>query len=115
MLFGKNKLDHNLEIAFNNKYYKTCRVIIHCKTLRESIENKIRNHKGEVICSIPLINSICARVSLNMIDRLLEYPEVDYITFDSYALLCGISVSTANGITFRKIFAYRKRYWYRNN
>lgn len=102
MFIFKSKLDHNLEIALNNKYYKSYRVLIHCKNLRESVENKIRSHKGEVIRSIPSINCISAKISSNMVSSLIEYPEVSYITFDSFAFLCGISVLTANGITFQE-------------
>ncbi|MGL5244320.1 MAG: S8 family serine peptidase, partial [Sarcina sp.] len=35
-----------------------------------------------------------------VIDRLLEFPEVEYIDFDIYAHLCGMSISSANGIHF---------------
>lgn len=102
MFLFKSKLDHNLETALNNKYYKSYRVLIQCKSLRESVENKIRSHKGEVIRSIPSLNSICAKVSPSMITRLIEYPEINYIAFDSFAFLCGISVLTANGVTFQE-------------
>lgn len=97
----KKKLNSNLEIAIKNKYYKNYRVLIHCKTLRENIEKKIISYKGVLIHSIPSLNCICASISLNSIERLIEYPEVNYITFDSYASLCGSSTLAANGVGFK--------------
>jgi len=98
----KNKLDLNLKTALSSKQYKNYRVLIHCKALPEVIEKKIKNSKGEILRSIPSINCISANLTDNAIDRLLEYPEIDYIIFDSYALLCGSSVSASNGVLFQE-------------
>jgi serine protease AprX len=98
----KNKLDLNLKTALLSKQYKTYRVLIHCKALPEVVEKKIKNCKGEILRSISSINCISANLTDRTIDRLLEYPEIDYIIFDSYAFLCGSSVSAANGVLFQE-------------
>jgi subtilisin family serine protease len=102
MFSFKNKLDHNLKTVMSNNSYKHYRVIIQCKSLRENVESKIKSYKAEVIRSIPSLNCICACLSSGAIERLLEHPEVTYITFDNTAFLCGTSVLSANGITFQE-------------
>lgn len=98
----KSKLDPNLKAAIANNNYKHYRVIIQCRNLRENIENKIKSYKAELIKSIPSINCISASLSPNAIERLIEFPEVSYITFDTFAFLCGSSVLSSNGITFQE-------------
>lgn len=100
MFSFKSKLDPNLKMAIDKKYYKNFRVIIHCKTLSESIEKKVNTYKGSMIHFIPFINCICAILSSRAIERIAEFPQVDYITLDTYAILCGRSVLSSNGIAF---------------
>ncbi|MFL0247956.1 S8 family serine peptidase [Candidatus Clostridium stratigraminis] len=102
----KNKLDPSLKIALSNNYYKHYRVIIQCKTLRENIEKKIKSFKAELIHSIPSLNCISAYLSAGSIERLLEYPEVSHISFDTTAILCGSSVLSANGISSREKYNF---------
>lgn len=102
MFSFKNKLDVNLKAAIDAKSFKSYRVLISCKNLRENIENKIRSFKGELIRSIPSINCICANLSSKGIERLLEYPDISFISFDSSAVLCGSSILSANGISFQE-------------
>jgi len=94
----KNKLSPNLRIAVINKYYKNYRVIIHCKNMCDKINDKILSYKGLVIRYIPSIQCLSAYISSYIIERLLEYPQIDYITFDDFSLLCGSSVLAANGM-----------------
>lgn len=101
MFSFKQKLDPNLKLAINRKYHKNHRVIIHCKTLSESIEKKVTTYKGSILQFIPLINCICAILSSSAIERIAEFPQVDYITLDTNALLCGRNVLSSNGITFQ--------------
>jgi len=101
MFSFKQKLDPNLKLAINKKYYKNYRVIIHCKTLSEIIQKKVTSYKGSILQFIPLINCICAILSSNAIERIAEFPQVDYITLDTSALLCGRNVLSSNGITFQ--------------
>lgn len=98
----KNKLDPDLRMAIDKKYYKSYRVLIYCKHLPEVIEKKIKSYKGNLIHFIPFINCICAILSPNAIDRILEFPQVSYITFDSLALLCGKGVLASNGVVFQE-------------
>jgi subtilisin family serine protease len=102
MFSFKSKLDHELKSAMANGSYKHYRVIIHCKSLRENVEKKIKSYKSEVIRSIETLNCFSAFLSPSAIERLTELPEVDYITFDNTALLCGTSVLSANGISFQE-------------
>ncbi|MDW8801600.1 S8 family serine peptidase [Clostridium sp. A1-XYC3] len=103
MFSFKSKLDPNLKVAIDKKYYKNYRVIIHCKNLPESIEKKIKSYKGRVVHFIPIINCICAVLSATAIERVLEFPQVNYISLDTYAVLCGGKpVLPSNGIMFQE-------------
>jgi subtilisin family serine protease len=97
----KNKLDYNLKISINKKNYKSYIVIIHCKSIPESIEKKITSYKGTIIHFIPIINCICALLSPSALERILEFPQVDYVTLDSFAVLCGKSIFSSNGIAIQ--------------
>lgn len=94
----KNKLSPELKQALNNNLYKNYRVIIKCKSLQKNIENKVPSLGGELIHSVSLCNIISAYLSKKAIERLIEYPEIEYITFESFAFLCGKSVQSSNGI-----------------
>lgn len=100
MFSFKSKLDLNLKHALDTKYFKNYRVIIYCKSLQDKIEKKIKSYKCHVIRSIPSIGCISASLSSNVIERIIEYPQVKYITFDTHAFLCGNSVLASNGIHF---------------
>jgi len=96
MLILKNKLDINLKIDLEHKYYNKYRVVIQCNSLIDGIEKKIKALKGELINCIEEVNSICALLPGRSVERLIEYPEVKYITYDEFAYTCGKSVSVAN-------------------
>lgn len=98
----KSKLEPNLKYLLDNKLYKTYRVNILFRTLQETIEKKIKSYKGTVHRSISASGIICATITAHAIERLIELPEVNYIVSDSYALLCGSSVLSANGIGFQE-------------
>lgn len=101
MFSFKNKIEKNLRDAMNENIYKEYRVLIKCKKFEDNISKKICNLKGSLIHTINSIRIISAYASSRVIERLLEFPEVEYICFDSYAHLCGsLSVSYANGIKF---------------
>jgi len=101
MFSFKNKLDPSLRNSLLNSLYDTYRVIIHCKSLETKTVNKIKSLKCDILRHIPSINCICAILTSSAIDRLLEYPQVTYITFDSYAHLCGSSIMASNGVSFQ--------------
>ncbi|KAJ49301.1 hypothetical protein BD780_003722 [Clostridium tetanomorphum] len=98
MFILKSKLDPNLKKIVKTKSYKNIRILIHCKTLQEKAENKIKSFGGKILRTISSVNCICAMASPKVIDRLLEYPNIDYITFDSFAFLCGKSILSANSV-----------------
>ncbi|MBC2580929.1 S8 family serine peptidase [Clostridium sp. DJ247] len=98
----RNKLDPSLKDSIAKKQYKTYRVIIYCKSIPESIEKKIPSYKGTIIHVIPLINCVCAILSPNAIDKVSEFPQVDYISLDFFAILCGKAVLSSNGVLFQE-------------
>lgn len=100
MLSIKNKISRELKNELDNNDYKYYRVILHYKSLEENIENKIKSYKSKFIHSIPSISCITAYLNPHAIDRLAEYPSIDYITIDKYAYLCGSGVLSSNGIVF---------------
>lgn len=96
-MFSLNKkLDINLKNCMASKIRKNYRVIIKCSKFQDSIIKKISSYKGELIRNIKPCNIISANLNTKAIERLLEYPEVEYICFDEYLFLCGMSVPTAN-------------------
>ena len=101
MFSFKNKLDPTLRHALLSNLYENYRVIIYCKSLESKTLNKIKSLKCDILRHIPGINCICAILTSSAIDRLLEYPQVAYITFDSYAHLCGNSILSSNGVSFQ--------------
>jgi serine protease AprX len=102
MFSFKNKLDSNLTHALDRKLYKSYRVNILCKNLQENIEKKIKTYKGTTIRSIYKTDIVTAVLTPHAIERLIEFPEVNYITIDSQAVLCASSVLSANGISFQE-------------
>lgn len=100
MFSFKKKIDTTLLSLLYNNPNRIFRVLIKCKNLQDNISKRILSYKGEVIHSINECNIICARIPSKHIQRLAEYPEVDYICLDEYAFLCGMSVRTANKSTF---------------
>jgi len=100
MLWLKNKLDNNLRHALKNNYYKKYRVLIYCRNLKNNIEKKIVSYKGNIIHSLTFCNVICAYVTPRAIDHLIEFPEVQWITKDSYCFICGSSVEASNNVRF---------------
>ena len=102
MLSFKNKLDINLRFFLNNKCYKKYRVLIKCKCMIKNISKKILSYKDTLIYSLEYSNIICAFLKESSIRRLLEYPEVAFITFDEYLFICGNSISSSNNLNISK-------------
>ena len=101
MFSFKNKLDPTLRHALLSNLYENYRVIICCKSLENKTINKIKSLKCDIVRHISGVNCVCAILTASAIDRLLEYPQISYITFDSYAHLCGNSILASNGISFQ--------------
>ena len=102
MFSFKSKIDPALKNSIKNKYYKKYRVIVKYKPHSDlkSIEKKIKTYSGEIIHTIPSINCISLKITPNGIERLAEYPQVEYLFYDSLALLCGASIFSSNGIKY---------------
>ena len=97
----KHKLDPSLSHALQSNLYDNYRVLIYCKSLENKTIVKIKSLKCDILRHIDGVNCICAILSPSAIDRLLEYPQVAYITFDCYAHLCGNSILSSNGVSFQ--------------
>ncbi len=98
-MFSLNKkLDPDLKslLIFNND--KKYRVLIRYKNFEDSISKKISLYNGSIIRYIESCNIICASLNRKGIERLCEYPEIEYICFDKYFSLCGMSISSANKV-----------------
>ena len=95
-LTKKIYLDLKNYMGFNSS--RSYRILIKCRNFKDSIEKKVTSYKGIVIRSIEPCNIICAKVNAQAINRLLEYPEVEYICLDQHLSLCGISVQSANRV-----------------
>lgn len=102
----KKKLDINLKAAMDNDKYKSYRVIIHCKALIEKIQARIKSYRGELIGTVTSIGCIFANLSKKSIEHLLEYPEVDYMTFDDFAYLCGNNIKAVNNVRLTQELNY---------
>ena len=98
-MFSQNKkLDSNLKYILKLNDKKSFRVLIKVKNFQDSISRKIISYKGEVVRKIESCHILCAILNARGIDRLLEYPEIEYICLDKYLNLCGMSVQTANKV-----------------
>lgn len=98
MFFHKNKLDRNLKYYLSNNCYRKYRVLIKYKHLTDSIIKKLSSNKCELLYTLHYSKLLCAKIDSNTIDRILEYPEIEYICLDEYLFLCGMSVSTSNNL-----------------
>lgn len=92
------RLEPNLKSCIASNPYNNYRILIKYKRFQDSIIKKISSYKGTIINHIASCKVISARVNSKGIQRLLEYPEIEYICFDEYLFLCGISVNTANKV-----------------
>ena len=98
MFSFRSKIDSNLKYYMENKVYRKYRVLIKCKNFTKEIAKKISSYRGELIYILEYSNIVCAKLDSRSIERISEYPEVKYISFDEYLHLCGMSVSTANKV-----------------
>lgn len=96
-MFSINKkLEVNLRSCLKSRCALEYRVLIKYKAFENNISKKISSYRGELIRNIPECNLISARLNAKSIYRLIEYPEIEYICFDEYLFLCGMSIPTAN-------------------
>lgn len=102
----RKKLDNNLKKCLNSKYYNNYRVLIKYTNFKDNICKRIKSYKGELIICVDSCNLICARLNSRGISRLIEYPEVEYVCFDEYLFLCGMSLPTANKVRLSNKVSY---------
>lgn len=98
MFFLKGKINPNLYDLMVKNEHRSFRLLIHCKNFLNRIVSRLKSHKCTIYYTIDTLNCICTSASSFMINRLTEYPEVDYITFDNFANICGHNVRSANNI-----------------
>ena len=89
MFSFKNKLHEELKRSMDKRTLKTFRVLIKYKDLEKNIVSKIISYKGTVYSSIYSLKIISASLTAHSIERLIEYPEVQYISLDNFCFLCG--------------------------
>lgn len=98
MFSFKNKIDPNLNALLSSNTSRCFRVLIHCTKFINRIESRLKSYKCTIHQNIEIIDCLCADVSSLVISRLIEYPEVDYITFDGIANICAHNILSANNI-----------------
>lgn len=99
MFSFKSKFDIPLKDLLKVNPYREYRILIHCKDFVNTISKKIEAYNGKVLFKINSLNLICATLSHKGIDRLVEYPEVDFIMLDEFLTLCaGSSIASANKV-----------------
>lgn len=96
MFLYKRKLDLNIRTAIENSPHDKFRVLIKYKRFQENIIKKVSSYGGNLINKIDNCNIVTAMLNSRAIKRLIEYPEIESISFDEYLFLCGTSVLTAN-------------------
>lgn len=94
----KNKIDPNLHVLLSSNNNRCFRVLIYCNKFIDRIESRLKSYKCTIHCSLEIVNCICADVSSLTITRLVEYPEIKYITFDSIGSICAHNVLSGNNI-----------------
>ncbi|KOF57536.1 peptidase [Clostridium sp. DMHC 10] len=99
MFFLKSKIDSNLYNLTVKNEHRSFRILIHCKNFINRIASRLKSHKCTVYYTIDTLNCICASASSFMINRLTEYPEIDYITLDNFASICAHNVHSANNVS----------------
>lgn len=96
MFLYKRKLDLNVRTAIDNRPNDKFRVLIKYKKFQENIIKKISSYSGDFINKIDNCNIVTAMLNARGIKRIIEYPEVESVSFDEYLFVCGTSVLTAN-------------------
>ncbi|MGL4740811.1 MAG: S8 family serine peptidase [Sarcina sp.] len=96
MLFYKKKISDSLYTYMKSDYYEKYRILIKFKKFHKEFDKVISSLGGEVLFNYTYINLICANLSNKAIKRIIEYPEVSYISLDEDCFLCGLNINTIN-------------------
>lgn len=96
----RNKIDPILNTLIEKDSKRVFRVLIHCKKFKDRIETKLKSHKCSIYYNIDNINCLCTDASSQLISRLIEYPEIDYIALDDFAEICAArNVCSGNNVS----------------
>lgn len=95
----KSKFSNDLKKCIEDDINKYYRVIIKYKDLKETLNNKIKSLKGEILASSDYLKITAAYLTSKSLSRIVELPYVEFITFDDMLLISGSSVLSSNGIT----------------
>ncbi|WP_461207008.1 S8 family serine peptidase [Clostridium sp. DL1XJH146] len=102
MFSFKKKLDQELYNALNDGFSDKLRVIIHYKTNGEKIKKNLSHNSVSFFRLIDSVNCISTIVNKSLLQKLSEYPDIDYIALDTFAFLCGKNVLSSNRIHLNK-------------
>lgn len=98
MFSFNKKIDPDLKAIMVLYPNKNHRILIKYVKFPDFIIKKVLSYKGIIVRKIESCNIICVKLNSKSIERLLEYPEIQYICLDQYLFLCGMSVLSANKI-----------------
>ena len=98
MFSFNKKIDPDLKAIMALYPNKNHRILIKYAKFPDFIVKKVSSYKGIIVRKIESCNIICVKLNSKSIERLLEYPEIQYICLDQYLFLCGMSVLSANKI-----------------
>ena len=98
MFSFNKKIDPDLKAIMALYPNKNHRILIKYAKFPDFILKKVSYYKGIIVRKIESCNIICVKLNSKSIERLLEYPEIQYICLDQYLFLCGMSVLSANKI-----------------
>lgn len=102
MFFSEKKLSRDLSLLLKKDLLTSYRVIIELKNKNILIDDIIKRLKGVLINNINSIGLVSAQLTPFAIKRLIEYPDIKFVSLDEYCFLCGLSLTTANKASFRQ-------------
>lgn len=102
MFFIEKKLSPDLKLLLKKDFHTSYRVIIELKNKNISIDDIIKRLKGTTISKSPSIGVLSAELSPFALRRLIEYPEISFVSLDEHCFLCGLSLTTANKNSFKQ-------------
>lgn len=104
MLFKKNKISSTLKSYIDLNFYSSYRIIVKLKKPFKDFDRIINKLGGSIIHNFDFISLLCVDLAPKGIYRLLEYPEISYISLDENCFLCGDSISNINGASIKNTY-----------
>lgn len=109
MFSKKNKLSRTLQDYIKLDYYTSYRVLIEFKKFHKDFHKTIEKLGGSIIHTFEHIKLLCANLTPRAIYRLIEYPEVSYVSLDEQCVICGENINSINGLNDNNTFNLRGR------